>query len=98
MGKIFFIAAFTVFLSLALPVTVHAQDAMQDLGNAASSGEAAVNSSSDEDAKSKSNEVFDTPVPPPVDTNSPSEGSSGLSNAPTYNEGSGSGLSNAPTP
>jgi hypothetical protein len=89
---------FAVSLPLTLSSVAHADDsAMQQLQNANDSGQAAVNSSSDEGAHAAASEVFDTPAPTPVDTTSPSEGSSGLSNAPTYNDNSGSGLDNAPT-
>lgn len=90
------VSAAALLLTVALPA--HADDsAMQQLQNANDSGQAAVNSSSDEGAHAAASQVFDTPAPVPVDTTTPSEGSSGLSNAPTYNENTGSGLDNAPT-
>lgn len=93
-------SAFVISFALSFAVTAaHADDsALQQLRDANDSGQDAVNSSSDEGAKASSNEVFDTPAQTPVDTRSPSEGSSGLSNAPTYDPNSDSGLSNAPTP
>lgn len=98
------IFATAVLLALGFPVamssTAFAQDsAGQQLNDANDSGQDAVNSSTDEEASDNARKVFDTPADTTVvDTTSPSEGSSGLENAPTYNEGSGSGLSNAPTP
>lgn len=81
------------------PTPAHADDsAMENAGDAASSGSDAVMAPSNEQAHGDASQVFDTPAAPYVDTRTPSEGDSGLSNAPTYNENTGSGLSNAPTP
>ena len=96
-------SAATVMFSLALPLAVtvaRADDdsASQQLHDANDAGQDAVNSSTDEGAHDAASQVFDTPAQTPVDTRTPSEGSSGLSNAPTYDPDSGSGLSNAPTP
>jgi hypothetical protein len=102
MKKALTVSAAVLLLALTLPVMMsgaaHADDsALQQLNNANDSGQAAVNSSSDEGAHAAASQTFDTPPPTPVDTTTPSEGSSDLSNAPTYNESSGSGLDNAPT-
>ena len=93
----------TVMFSFVLPFAVavaHADDdnAGQQLHDANDAGQDAVNSSTDEGAHDAASQVFDTPAQTPVDTTTPSEGSSGLSNAPTYDPNSSSGLSNAPTP
>jgi hypothetical protein len=92
-------ALLTLSLHIVAPGAAYADDsAAQQASDASSSGSDATSSSSDEGAHASASEVFDTPASTPVDTTSPSEGSSGLSNAPTYNDNSGSGLSNAPTP
>lgn len=86
-------------LLLAVPAIAHAQDdAGSQLGTAVQDGQDAVNNPSDEGAKEDLGRTFDgTSGPSTVDTTTPSEGSSGLDNAPTYNPDSGSGLDNAPT-
>lgn len=100
MKKTFFVSAAFVFFALSLPLQASFADdsALQQASEASDSGQAAVNSSSDEGAHAAASQGFDTAQPPVVDTRTPSEGSSGLNNAPTYNENTGSGLPNAPTP
>lgn len=100
MKKMLMLSAAMALISFGYPsAPARADDsAAGQASDAADSGAAAVNSGSDEDAKANSNAGFDTPQAPVVDTRTPSEGSSGLDNAPTYNSNSGSGLDNAPTP
>ena len=88
-----------ILFALSFPMHASFADdsALQQASDASDSGAAAVNSSSDEEAHADASQGFDTAQPPVVDTRTPSEGSSGLSNAPTYDEDTGSGLSNAPT-
>ncbi|HTK84482.1 MAG TPA: hypothetical protein VL625_05290 [Patescibacteria group bacterium] len=100
MKKTLMLGAALALISFNFPVApAHADDsALGQASDAADSGAAAASASSDETAKSESNQGFDTAQPPVVDTRTPSEGGSGLSNAPTYDPNSGSGLDNAPTP
>ena len=91
-----FLAILTAALLLMVPAFAHAQSAYDQAVSAEQDGQDAVNATSDEEASYDAGQTFDGYGAPVVDTTSPSEGESGLDNAPTYNENSGSGLDNAP--
>lgn len=91
-----YFAILAAAMLLMSPAIAHAQSAYDDAGSAYQDGQDAMSASSDEEASYDAGRTFDGYGGGAVDTTTPYEGSSGLDNAPTYNEDSGSGLDNAP--